>query len=168
MQKRSSSFRSEATSSEEAIADILSVLIEGAASYRLTRLVVLDSLTEPIRQAIFDRYPPPGWLLNEGDRPKALLFNPIGKVWQYGLWDPQQRRIVQTQNLPLDAPGRFFAPNGTKLGEMLHCLWCAGIWSSFVVVAVSKPRLLRHPLRFAVRSLAVAAVGALGVKYIER
>lgn len=36
----------------------LDLLVDGLAAYRLTRLVVEDTITAPIREKIFEKYPP--------------------------------------------------------------------------------------------------------------
>jgi hypothetical protein len=37
---------------------LVEFLVLGLATYRLTRLITTDNITEPIRERIWDRYPP--------------------------------------------------------------------------------------------------------------
>jgi hypothetical protein len=89
----------------------LLVLWLGLASYRLTRIVTLDTITEPWREQIFNRWPP------DDDRAR----------WR---WVPELRALVKRDP---KAP----APRVHWIGQLVECPWCCGFYISGVVVAVT-------------------------------
>lgn len=162
--------------------DLAGVAYESAAAYRLTRLVVADTITGPVRAWVFLRWPPPGWLCDKGEKPPGpeavpsrlrRLLGPRSYPWEYGLWKRQPggqvsfTPVEEITELPEEPDMRWFAPKGTKLGTLARCWWCSGVWCSAVVVVASGPRRLRHPVRLVVRVLAVSAGAAAIVDRLE-
>jgi hypothetical protein len=95
------------------------LVVDAAAAYRLTRLVVSDSITSTPRNA-------------------ALRWT--------------------------DAPGRG-AQLRSRLGELLECYWCSGLWISAAVVAARRtiPDLWSPIARALALSTAVGLVGGSDV-----
>lgn len=89
----------------------LLVLWLGLTAYRLTRIVTLDSFTEPVRERIYDRWPPDyersGWRYN-GEL-QALV-----------------KRAPTTER-----------PKVHWVGQLVECPWCCGHWISGAVVLVA-------------------------------
>lgn len=79
------------------------------AAYRLTRLVTGDSLTEPLREQIFNRWPP------DIDR-AALRWNGA-------------RLVVRADDAARPAPH--------PVGRLIACSWCSGLWCAALVVALA-------------------------------
>lgn len=90
----------------------LLVLWLGLASYRLTRIVTIDTFTEPIRERLYDRWPP--------DIDRA--------GWRY---NPTMRGVVK--RAPADKP----FPAVSWIGQLVECPWCVGYWLSGAVVLVA-------------------------------
>lgn len=89
----------------------LDLFIDAAATYRLTRLVVADKITEPLR-----------------DRAIATAYESAGR------WD------ALTDPRPGDW-STFAAHedrNPPKRAVLLTCPWCAGMWVAAAVVAVRR------------------------------
>jgi hypothetical protein len=54
----------------------LDLVVDGLAAYRLTRLIVEDTITAPIREKIFDKYPP-----SEDSWSYALTCTYCASIW---------------------------------------------------------------------------------------
>lgn len=108
------------------------LLLTALAAHRVTRLVTTDSITDPLRQAIFDRWPPT--LQRAGQRWNGelglLVHRPADETW----------------------------PRPRKVTAMLDCPWCAGFWISAAFVF---GRRIPNPLltTFALSSV-VGLIGA--------
>lgn len=89
----------------------LLVLWLGLGAYRITRIVTLDTFTEPLRQRIFDRWPP------DYDRSQ----------WRYH---------EELRALAKRAPGAE-RPPVHWFGQLVECPWCIGFWLSGAFVAVA-------------------------------
>jgi hypothetical protein len=117
----------------------LLVLWLGLCSYRLTRIVTLDTFMEPVRERIYDRWPP------DFERSR----------WRYS---PQLQAIVLRAK---DRPG----PKVHPIGQLVECAWCIGFWlSGAVVLAASLVGSVPLPILtwFAVSTL-VGLIGEVDV-----
>jgi hypothetical protein len=98
--------------SEAPALDPLELLVDGLATYRLTRFATADVLSEPFRQAVLRRVgvetPPPG----PDDPP------------------PSARELVEADQDP------------PRLATLVTCRWCAGVWiaAGVVVARTAAPR----------------------------
>lgn len=80
------------------------------AAYRVTRLITRDQITAPLREAIFDRWPP---TVERSTR----------------RWNRDLARLVER---PPDT--RF--PKVVAATGVLDCPWCAGLWVSAAAAAL--------------------------------
>lgn len=86
--------------------DPLELVVDGLATYRLTRLATADVLSEPLRRSVVDR------LAVGADVDPAVVA---------------AADTAQTLVEDLDEPPR--------LATLLTCRWCAGVWIAAGVVA---------------------------------
>ncbi len=118
----------------------LLVLWLGLCAYRLTRIVTLDTFTEPVRERIYDRWPP------DYERSR----------WRY---NPTLQAVV------LRAPKEDPCPKVHPIGQLVECPWCIGAWlSGAVVVAAAFVGSVHLPVLtwFAVSTL-VGLIGEIDV-----
>jgi hypothetical protein len=88
----------------------VTLALTALASYRLTRLVTTDTLLEPWREQVFNRWPPT-W-----DRARLR-------------WTSEHRHVMRA---PEDTvPVRHWA-------KLLDCSWCAGVWVTAAVVLATR------------------------------
>lgn len=102
------------------------------AAYRLTRLVTTDTITDPLRQAVFDRWPP------TLDRARHR-------------WNPTLETLVER---PVGT-----TPRVIRASTVLDCPWCAGIYVAAATTALlrwerSEPVIVSLALATAVGFLA--------------
>ncbi len=88
--------------------DPLELLIDGLATYRLTRLATADVISEPIRRSIVDR------LIDDCDDASAA----------------EMAAEAVTAQAAVDSMAE---PPG--MARLLTCRWCAGVWIAGGVVA---------------------------------
>lgn len=86
----------------------LTFTILGLAVFRMSRLVVSDTIIEPARLRVLARYPSSSTVFMSGGE---------GRVW-----------------VP-DLDG-WIAEKPSWLGELISCVWCVSIWISVVVMVV--------------------------------
>lgn len=89
----------------------LLVLWLGVCAYRLTRVVTLDTFTEPLRERLYDRWPPD--------------YERSG--WRY---EADLKALIKR------APGTA-RPPVHWVGQLVECPWCIGFWLSGLVVLVA-------------------------------
>lgn len=94
-------------------------LVLALAIYRVTRLIVADSLLEPARNWLFGRFPYSGSFMDGGPEDK-----------------PKRAKRAAFQNTGRGTEARWFVETGTFLGNLLHCFWCIGFWVSVVGTVV--------------------------------
>lgn len=76
-------------------------VIVALAIFSITRLIVEDSIADPIRNKFFDKFPHEGYTSRK--KPKRGSASPI-------------------------SGGLFLTTKGTKLGELVSCPWCSGFY----------------------------------------
>lgn len=104
----------------------LELVVVALAASRLTRLVVHDSITDPVRRFIWRRWP--------------------GALTSFGASDVKTNgkdalgREVGYINGSLDAfkadDGYWYAQRPRFIGSLIECHWCTGIWVGVGVFAV--------------------------------
>lgn len=102
----------------------ITALVMVAAARRLTRLMIIggDSITEPVRRALFDKYPPQTVM-----SPTAV--RPPGDDWQ-PLMDPTDQTVTIRWM-------RQATPVGQFAYQLTSCpRWCCSMWAGAVVVLV--------------------------------
>ena len=92
------------------------------AAYRATRLIVSDTILDRPRERLFDRFPP------DGDRAKLRV--------DWARWG--SRPAGGAFMLPRTPDVERFPPDGyrpvSKVGQLLECQFCAGVWLSALTV----------------------------------
>lgn len=96
--------------------DVPTLIVSALAAYRLTRLVTRDTLFQPWRELLLDRWPP--------NYERSRLR-----------WVPEHQRHVMRG--PDDHPKVVHAM------KLLECPWCAGAWITALVLVVPFPRPVR-------------------------
>lgn len=92
-------------------------LVLALAAYRITRLIVADSITEPLRNRILSQWPTDDsvftdeWVTETSGEPTTLHDAPV--AW-------------------LDGEG-WIPTAPSKWGELVTCAWCAGFWVACLV-----------------------------------
>lgn len=86
----------------------LLVLWLSLAAYRLTRIATLDKFAEPVRERIYDRWPP--------DYERAS--------WRY---NSELQAVVKRASTAVVPKVHWF-------GQLIECPWCIGWWLSGAVV----------------------------------
>jgi hypothetical protein len=111
----------------------VAVLLAVAAA-RLAHLVVVDSVTEPVRQWVWRRWPRPAWLLNSFELPgHRWPFGPIHPSWE--IIGPDGH-VPGTDAVHPDLAGRWISADGSWFGRLLLCApWCVSVWTSAAIVA---------------------------------
>ena len=95
----------------------MTYLLAALFTYRLTRLIVADSITEPIRNRILSRWPSDDtlftdeWVTDTSGEPQTLSGAAV--VWADVGWAPMK-------------PSRW--------GELVTCAWCASVYVGALVV----------------------------------
>lgn len=101
-------------------------IVAALAVYSITRLITTDSIADPIRNWIFDRFPHEGY---------STKKRPVRGKW-------------------VTVGNAYYINEGTWLGDLIHCPWCSGFWvsllfcagfvaSPIIATAVSVPWALR-------------------------
>jgi hypothetical protein len=103
------------------------------ATYRLSRLLTVDTLTEGWREAVFDRWPP--------DAERAA------RRWN------GQRLVTRATGSP--------QPNPSLLGQVLACPWCAAVWCA-AAITTATAAFTPVPLPALTFAAAASAAGFLG------
>lgn len=111
--------------------DVLDLVIDAVAAYRITRLVTSDTFGDRLRDAVIR------WAYDD----------PTAEMVEQGVAD---RRGWQDYAHADDDP--------PKVAELVTCPWCAGVWVGFGVVAAR--RLAPGLWGPVARALAVSAVAA--------
>lgn len=129
----------------------LRLLLDAAATYRLTKLVTHDTLTVEARDAVVRwAYGRSG--LNPAELDQPALIDGID-LDRPGAWSED---VVQ-----LDPSGR-----PPKLATLVTCSWCAGFWVA-LGVAVAR-RLAPRSWAFAAEVLALAAAAGLASERLQK
>lgn len=124
-------------------APIVELVVDGLAAYRLTKLLVADSITAPTRARIVERV-----YRAEARRRHVAVSDLIGQsVHPMGSDDWLDLVVLEGSDAP-------------KLATLVSCQLCAGVWVAAVVVAA---RRTVPGWPYIARGLAVAAVGQLVV-----
>lgn len=123
---------------------VLALALAALATHRLTRLIVDDTITEPIRWRILAQWPAAGtaytdeWL--NDDRTATIYGAPVE---------------------PADNGGTYTATTPHWAGELVVCPWCVGWWVAVAVCgtlavsgAVTMPTVLWALTPWAVASAA--------------
>jgi hypothetical protein len=119
-----------------AVVSALELLVDAAATHRLTRLVTADSITEPLRYRIV----------------AALIVDAQG----HPLTDDQVAAPDATELVVV-------TPTAPKLAVLLTCRWCAGMWVAGGVglVRLVAPRGWDRAARVLACSSAAALLAAI-------
>jgi hypothetical protein len=112
---------------------MIELILDAAATYRLTRLVTADTITQHTRDTIIR------WTYRNhpGLHHAALNADQTPGAWQHWAEDD---------------------PHAPKLATLITCRWCAGIWLGFLTIALRKiaPRQWR-PAAYALTCASAAA-----------
>lgn len=92
---------------------MIDLALDALAVHRLTRLITLDTITEPPREALI--------AVAYGAEPGS---SPNAGVFEHDTW---AERVEHDSHAP-------------KLAELLICRWCMSIWISAAVVLVRRTR----------------------------
>lgn len=103
------------------------------ATYRFTRLVILDAISEPVRERLFNRWPPT--LVRAGQR-----------------WTGQ-RLVDRSEHSP--------RPKPSWLGKLLDCPWCTSVWLA-ALITFATALFVPVPLPVLTFTAAATAAGFLG------
>lgn len=98
------------------------MIADSIATYRLTKLITDDSITQPLRDRIIERaYENAG----RGQWARDVFSPTVEGDWQ---------DIVEADELP------------PKLATLITCRWCAGMWVAMFVVLARRvaPSAWRH------------------------
>lgn len=104
----------------------LDLVIVALAASRLTRLIVHDSITEPMRVWMWRRWPSRDTEFGDSEvntDGKDTLGNPIGQL-RTGV------DVFRTKTA-------WFATRPRFVGNLISCHWCSGIWVACAVWAVA-------------------------------
>lgn len=123
----------------------LRLLLDAAATYRLTKLVTHDTLTTEARDAVIR-----GAYRRQGVDEEALA-DEAGDLNRLGAWADDV--------VPND-------PDPPKLATLVTCPWCAGVWVAFGV-AIAR-RLAPRSWAFVAEALALAAAAGLASERLQR
>lgn len=126
------------------MSELTDTLVDGAVTFRISRLIVQDKLTEPARQWLYDRYPPEGWILEGSSKPRGPM-----KYWETVDWGAGP-----------DKPG-YLTKNGSFIGNLTNCIWCTSIWVAAGVVTTRTPSLIFRPRKWLRAVLAAATMSVV-------
>ena len=84
--------------------DPMELLVDGLATYRLTRLATADIIVEPMRRSLVGR---------------------LVRAWQ----DPPEADVIRTAEETVES-----LEDPPKLATLVTCRWCAGVWIAGGVV----------------------------------
>lgn len=130
----------------------LTAAILGLAAYRLTLLVTSDVITEGLRRRIWARWPA-----------DDTIFPDDGTITQD---DDDKAYGTTTRGIDVfwsDEDRAWLAVTPTRIGYLVGCSDCAGVWVSLVVVGAW---LVWPPVLVAWGVLAVAGVVSLLARWI--
>lgn len=102
----------------------LDLLIIALAASRITRLIVHDSITEPLRYFIWRRFPGSQTTWGDSDVTQSTKDS-FGR--QVGM-------VGKVDVFKLD--GLWFADRSRFIGSLLECHWCTGLWVGIGAFAV--------------------------------
>jgi hypothetical protein len=109
----------------------LTLFVDALAIYRLTRLVVRDSLLDPLRWWVLNRWP-----TSDTTFPDSLVLerrtvggHTVGKL-RTGI------DVWLSTKTDSDGDVLWEADRTYKLSELVECPFCASIWIAFAVVAL--------------------------------
>lgn len=91
----------------------LQVLVLALAAFRLSRLLIEDTITQPLRSWIFSRWPAQDVEYEAGDRVRGGTFQMAGKLYASNpTW------------------------TGDRLAMLLGCYACTGFWVSLILTVI--------------------------------
>jgi len=85
-------------------------LILSLAAFRISRLVIEDTIADPLRSLLLSRYPGKDVEYDPGDKVVGGTFSMGGKLYA-------------------NEPTR----TGDWLAKLISCYWCAGFWVSLLI-----------------------------------
>lgn len=121
----------------------MSVLLDGVAAYRLTKLVTDDSITQPIRDRIIEAAYVSVGRAEEVKHHCQDRWGVTDGEWIEGDW---QRAVNEDDGVP------------PKLAVLVTCRWCAGMWVALGVVYVARRGRWWRPMS---EALALSSAAAL-------
>lgn len=106
------------------------LLVDLLAVYRLTRLIVKDSLLQEVRWWILQRWP------NEGTEfPDAIVsFRPSSEGG--GAYLPSGVEVYKSTRTDSDGDPIWLPLKTHKITELIECPYCASVWLAFGVLAL--------------------------------
>jgi hypothetical protein len=145
----------------------LVIILAAFSIPRLVRLIVEDTISDPIRERLFTKYPP-------HDAP--------GSYWQMTLPKSREEYAKDMELWRLEDAGRehgtqYFAKParynqyptqvraGTFLGDLISCPYCVGVWVSIAVTVM----VLFVPYSFVILTpFALAQVSDIIIDFMQR
>lgn len=142
--------------------DPLLLLLDVLACYRLSRLLVKDSLLQEVRWWILNRWPSA-----MTEFPDAIVF-PGGFDESGNITDPVLEsgvRVFKSNKTDEDGDPIWLPLKTYKLTELIECVYCASVWIAFAVMALNP---WHGWLLYVGTSLAVAGAVALIFSTLDR
>jgi hypothetical protein len=108
--------------------DWFTFLVAALAVYRISTLIVQDSITAELREWWWKRFPVSDFVYTnstiiEVKQPNGTIV-PYAKAW------PFKREVVE------DDDWGWVPTNVYKLGELIECIFCVSIWVAAATAAV--------------------------------
>ncbi len=123
--------------------DWFTFLVAALAVYRISTLIVHDSITADLREWWWKRFPVDDFVyadptIVEVEQPDGTIV-PYAKAW------PFQREVVE------DADWGWIPTSVYKLGELIECIFCVSVWVAAATTAVligytELPTVFEYPL----------------------
>jgi hypothetical protein len=109
----------------------MALIVLSLAAFRVTRLITRDSITEPLRYRLHDRWPYAGlYVTREGRTSRRFFHWLVTFRWIKGKPAELKNRY---KSMPATTGGeaeRWYVNRGHWLGELTSCDWCTGFWVS--------------------------------------
>lgn len=98
--------------------DILTFIVAILATFRVTSLIVEDTITEPLREFWWRRFPTSGFYYEKFRVNDTNDSHTVGfvKAW------PFRRRVLNRSS------GNWVSDKSYKLGELIECPYCISVW----------------------------------------
>lgn len=97
----------------------LTLLILALAVSRLSRLIVHDSITEPIRAWVWKRWPGSSTEFGDSEVHNGILATGVD--------------VFRADSMETPGTRAWYATRPRFIGELISCHWCLSVWVAIVV-----------------------------------